>query len=578
MSLPDVDIFDHLTPENKIKRQQEFYEKILKAYVKDNFIAEGMIADVALHMPSEKNNEQHFHAHIMLTTREIGADCFGKKDRSWNDAKKLEAWRENYAKVVNDALSAKNVKAFTDHRTYEERGLDYGATKPLGAHNFVLERFGKQTQIGNDNRQVRETNRVEHKYFEKVFEHSPIAPIHEIEHAVHRAGFSDPETVIDNLMEEGKLKRLTSAETGHVTDMYSFTPMVQRLNKIKAKSEHIYARKDYGLPQEIINDAVKARGDKKVREALHYVAQKEGFKVIETENTGHKTTFISAAADMYQKAGYEVVKVARNNQGKDAFKQAGLSKGILTYRDFLRRFGERYTGAKSQTQKVILVDDADGLSPLQDQEIFNTAQKINAKLIYIGNQKKKNRKKLWQSLFSYYKKITAFKRLREKFFKSARQTAAIRETFMEAKTLKALEMQSAKYLRLHKTTFAAKSALLDDWFKNLKKKDDKRFILTSTDADAQVFNFEIQKQRLEKKHLKENTARMFTVSYKSDRGSTLKRDMGVHWGEMIQFKKTYHDIGIDEGSRARVLNHRHDHSLLEMDDGHLILQSYQRSY
>ncbi len=90
VSLPDIDIFDHLTDENKPKRQQEFYERILRSFVNDNFVKEGMIADVALHAPSDKNDDRHFHAHIMLTTREVGADGFGKKTEA---GMSLRSWR-----------------------------------------------------------------------------------------------------------------------------------------------------------------------------------------------------------------------------------------------------------------------------------------------------------------------------------------------------------------------------------------------------------------------------------------------------------------------------------------------------
>ncbi len=569
VNLPNLDIFDHLTPANKQKRLIEFYEKMLKSFVNDNFVKHGMVADVAMHAPSEKNDDRHFHAHIMLSTRVIEADGFGKKERVWNSPKHLEQWRESYAASVTNALKQKGIDVKVDHRSYAERGLDITPTKPLGSANNKLERFGIQTRAGNDNRKVQTHNRIEHKYIEKAFEHSPIAPLHEITAVITKSGFADPETVMDHLLEEGKIKRLSSSETGHKCEMYSFTPMIERLNKIKTQSENIHSRKNYALPQDIVDQAIKARGDKKVREALDYVAGREGFKVVETENTGHKTTFISAAADMYKKAGYDVITVARNNQGKEVFKQAGLDKGILTYRDFLRRFGDRYTGAKSQTNKVIIVDEADGLSPLQDQEIFTCARKINAKLIYLGSTRQK-KKKLWQSLFSHYKRITEFKRLRDKFFKASKDTQAIRDAFTQAKTLEALKLQRAKYLHVKGSAYEAKRALLEDWFKRMKRKDDKRFILTSRDADAQLFNFEIQKHRLEKKHLKPRTGKMFTLSYKSEIGKTLKRDMSVHWGDMIQFKKTYHDLKIEQGARARVLHHRTDHSLLEMDDGRLM--------
>lgn len=566
VSLPDVDIFDHLTPENKEKRLKSFYEGILKSYVNDNFVKDGMIADVALHLPSDKNDDRHFHAHIMLTTRAINADGFGKKERGWNSPKVLEGWRTSYAKVVNDTLKSNGVDGFIDHRTYEERGLDIEPTKPLGSYNHKLEKFGVKTHAGNDNRKVKEENLKGHKYLEKVFEKSPIAPEYEILNAIEKAGFSESHEVKLQLEQEGLLKRLSSAETGHVSDMFSFTPMVERLNEIKGTSERLHQRNDFNLSKEIIDNAVKPRGDKLVREALQYVSSAEGFKVVETENTGHKTTMMSSVREMYKEAGYDVVAVARNNRGKEAFADAGFSKGVLTYRDLLRRFGDRYTGAKSQTKKVILVDDADSLSPLQDQEIFNTAQKINAKLIYIGNKRSK-KKKIWQSLFSFYKKLTESKRLREKFFTASRGAAAIRDAFTQSRTLEALKLQKAKYLRVSSNAAEAKRALMDDWFTKMKKKDDRRFILTASDKDVAIFNSAIQQERLRRNHIEDKHSRMFSVSYKSDQGGTLKRDMNLYWGDMIQFKKNYHDLGIEEGSRARVLIHHHDYSLLEFDDG-----------
>ena len=569
VSLPSVDIFDHLNAQNRALRLKEFYEKILKKYAKDNFSAEGMIADIALHEPSEKNDNRHFHAHIMLTMREVTADGFGKKERSWNDAKRLEHWRENWAHAVNDALKAHGIDGFVDHRTNEARGLDIGVTKPLGAQDHKCERFGVQTRAGNDNRKIKQDNLLEHKYLEKVFEHAPVAPIHDLETAITRAGFQDPETVIESLLEEGRMKRLSSCETGHQCDMYSFSPMVKRLDMIKAQSEQLHSRKNFALPHEVVKRAVKARGDKLVREALHYVSGGAGFKAVETPNSGHKTTFLSSMRGMYKDAGYDVIAVARNNEGKDAFKKSGFHKGVLTYRDLLRRFGDRYTGAKSKTPKVIIVDDAAGLSPLQDQEIFNTARKLNAKLIYIGQQKQK-KKQLWQSLFASYKTLTKSVRLRGMFLKVSRENEAIREAFIQARTLDALKRQSARYLHIMDTQLEARGALLQRWFKSMKKRDDKRFILTSKDSDAQLFNVEIQKQRLEKGHLKAKHAKMFAATYKSDNAKSIKHNISLHWGDMIQFKKDYHDSGIEAGMRARVLIHYHDYSKLELDDGRII--------
>lgn len=571
VSLPDVEIFDHLKPYNKEKRLREFYERILKRYVNDNFVKEGMVADVALHMPAEKNDERNYHAHIMLSMREIDGAEFGKKERSWNDSAKLEGWRSNWSALVNDSLKAKNIGGFVDHRSYEERGLDIAATRPLGSQNSKLERFGIKTPVGNDNRKVREDNRAGHKYLEKVFEHAPSASEAEIISALSREGFADPDVMKDKLVNEVVLLALHSKETGFKSGLYSYAPMQERAGKLRAEAGRVYKRRGFDLPDDLVSAAISKRGDKLVREALIYTVRPQGFKVIEAANNGHKKTYMSACRDLYKEAGYEVVAVARNNQGKDAFKKAGFEKGVLTYRDFLRRFGERYTGGKSQSKKIILMDEADQLSPLQDQEIFNTARKIGAKLIYIGSPKAK-KKRNWQSMFAYYKMLTGFKKLRDKFLKTSGglRHDLIRAAFVEARTFNALKMQGARYLHGSGNVSLARQALLKVWINNMKRRDDKRFILTSKDKDAERLNFAIQKERLRRKHLKEKYGRSFRVSYRSDQARRLERDMFLYWGDIIQFKKSYSDIGIEEGTRARVMIHYSNHSVLETDDGRRI--------
>lgn len=59
------------------------------AFAKSSFADKGMVADLALHGASSGNP----HAHIMLTTREIGPEGFGKKNRDWNRQDLVREWR-----------------------------------------------------------------------------------------------------------------------------------------------------------------------------------------------------------------------------------------------------------------------------------------------------------------------------------------------------------------------------------------------------------------------------------------------------------------------------------------------------
>tara|TARA_B100001094_G_C17818655_1_gene617375 strand:- start:205 stop:720 length:516 start_codon:yes stop_codon:yes gene_type:complete len=159
--------------------------------------------------------------------------------------------------------------------------------------------------------------------------------------------------------------------------------------------------------------------------------------------------------------------------------------------------------------------------------------------------------------------LSAFKKLRHKFLKSGSSVKQdlVRSAFAQARTFNALKMQGARYLHAGADAASARQNVLQMWFKRMKKKDDRRFILTAKDKDAHRLNMAIQKERLRRKHLKQKNAKMFRVAYNSYLDRLLQRDISIYWGDMIQFKKGYKNIGIEEGTRARVLIHYADHSI-----------------
>lgn len=90
----------------------------VRKFVQENFVACGMVADIALHDLDGDNP----HAHIMLTTREIGPEGFGKKVRAWNDKALLQSQRAAWAEHCNRHLERTGQKI--DHRSLEAQGID----------------------------------------------------------------------------------------------------------------------------------------------------------------------------------------------------------------------------------------------------------------------------------------------------------------------------------------------------------------------------------------------------------------------------------------------------------------------
>jgi len=98
--------------------------ELVRGFVEREFVARGMIADVAVHEGRARDGLGQPHAHIMLTMRELTGDGFGKKDRSWNTPDVLIGWRESWAREANSELERAGSRERIDHRTLEVQRAD----------------------------------------------------------------------------------------------------------------------------------------------------------------------------------------------------------------------------------------------------------------------------------------------------------------------------------------------------------------------------------------------------------------------------------------------------------------------
>jgi hypothetical protein len=69
-----------------------------------------------------------------LTLRELASDGsgFGAKNRSWNDPKNVEKWREAWSRHCNEALADAGHSERIDHRSHAERGIETPPTIHVG--------------------------------------------------------------------------------------------------------------------------------------------------------------------------------------------------------------------------------------------------------------------------------------------------------------------------------------------------------------------------------------------------------------------------------------------------------------
>jgi hypothetical protein len=139
---------------DQLRAEQQW--ELVRAYVREEFVSKGMVADVAIH-----RNPNNPHAHIMLTMREVGPEGFSaKKNREWNRSEALERWRASWAEHANLELDRAGREERIDHRRLAEQGVERLPQVHLGPHASALERQGIATEKGDHNRIVAQHNAV----------------------------------------------------------------------------------------------------------------------------------------------------------------------------------------------------------------------------------------------------------------------------------------------------------------------------------------------------------------------------------------------------------------------------------
>ena len=149
--------------------------KLIREYVQDQFVSQGMIADIAIHDPDPPNHNPH--AHVMLTMRaldeqgrwlpkchreyvldENGDKIKGENGKwkfrkvfttDWDNRDNAEKWRQTWEDIQNRYLEAADRPERISMKSYERQGIDQIPTVHMGPAVTAMERRGIETNIGN---------------------------------------------------------------------------------------------------------------------------------------------------------------------------------------------------------------------------------------------------------------------------------------------------------------------------------------------------------------------------------------------------------------------------------------------
>jgi hypothetical protein len=132
---------------------------LVEDFVRESLVKRGMIADLAIHWPGGEGDERNHHAHILVTTRDVGPGGFGQKNRDWVKPELVTDIRREWAEVANRRLErhAPHVQKISE-KTLAAQGIERAPTQHQGPEVTAMERRGDRTDRGENNRDIRAEN------------------------------------------------------------------------------------------------------------------------------------------------------------------------------------------------------------------------------------------------------------------------------------------------------------------------------------------------------------------------------------------------------------------------------------
>jgi len=174
-----------------VELTSEENQKLVRGFINNEFVQNGMVADLAIHHAKGENP----HGHILLTTRTMSADGFGQKNRDWNKKELLETWRKSWETHTNLALEKAGHKQKIDHRTLEAQGIERIPQIHIGPKVCEMEKRGIRTDIGQKASDIFDANEkiISLQKHKEAIEHERTLDIEKIQNN-RRAGESDRTT------------------------------------------------------------------------------------------------------------------------------------------------------------------------------------------------------------------------------------------------------------------------------------------------------------------------------------------------------------------------------------------------
>ncbi|MGV1945321.1 MULTISPECIES: Ti-type conjugative transfer relaxase TraA [unclassified Agrobacterium] len=408
-----------LSPEGRLKAARAFAQDLANRY--------GAAVDFAIHSPSEHGDIRNHHAHVLMTTRQVGKAGLGEKTVLEHKNARLLAngmattdmqlrdIRQSWEGIANRQLQREGLDVRIDHRSHMERGLELSPTEHMGVHASQMRQQGMAVERGRlDDEAARQNAELIRQKPEQVLtlisHEKSVFDRHDIAKTLHRYINDDAQTfqnAFAAVMASPALVELqaerTDAETGEVSNArYSTRDMIDLELGMERSAERLHQAQSHGVDPRHVERAMEKQDNAirksssglsaasdpsaglsdEQRHAIKQITGPERIAAVVGFAGAGKSTMLAAAREAWEAQGYQVHGAALAGKAAEGLEESsGMESRTLASWSYSWDHGRDLIGRSD----VFVIDEAGMVGSRQLARFIGEAEERGAKIVLVGD-------------------------------------------------------------------------------------------------------------------------------------------------------------------------------------------------
>ncbi|RVG23673.1 Ti-type conjugative transfer relaxase TraA [Sinorhizobium meliloti] len=402
-----------LSAEGRLEAARAFAQDLVDRY--------GAAVDFAIHAPHEASDVRNHHAHVMMTTRQVGEDVLGDKtylerENKWllsnglaTTDMQLRDIRQSWESIANRQLQKEGLDIQIDHRSHAELGLEIEPTEHMGVHATQMQRRGMAGSRGRLDQDAAQRNaelirEKPEQVLSIITAEKSVFDRHDIARALHRYINDDVQTfqnafasvMASPALTELQPERIDQA-TGEITlARYSTREMVEIESGMIQSAQRMREAHSHGVDRRHVNRAIErqdgaiqagagdatARLSDEQRRAIEHITGRERISAVVGFAGAGKSTMLAAAREAWEAQGYTVHGAALSGKAAEGLEESSGIKS-RTLASWSRSWeNDRHNLSRGD---VFVIDEAGMVGSRQLARFVNEAEARGAKIVLVGD-------------------------------------------------------------------------------------------------------------------------------------------------------------------------------------------------